>query len=170
MGFLHEGLRSFGRKVGEIRTPDPRKEQAKQSAALLRERIDEVMGVHKYSMTDDIELSVAQSERLVPSVDGASPINVSLALVGSEMYIITLERTNGSSIQFDLIGDTPHIFSTGKNPDAKTWADRSITRNLIRQDASPLERQLQGLQFGHRIIDTLLEIKQATPQIFPETL
>lgn len=170
MGIIEQGIGQLGRKINELRTSDPRKQEAKQSAALLRDRIDDVMGIFRDSMTDDIELSVAQSERLVPSVDGASPINVSLALVGSEMYIITLERTNGSSIDFNLLGDTPHITSTGKNLDAKRWDDQYITRNLIRQDANPLERQLQGLKFGHRIIDTLLEIREETPQIFPETL
>lgn len=154
------------RRIKE-RPSDPRKEEAKQLAASLREKMQQVVGEDNLSDQFFMQLNQRQSERLLPSAENAPPVDVYIMRLGEDGFICTFQRVDAETeFTYDFMNDNPSIGTMKfKKKLEYPWERNMLERvtKLVRRDASKIERQLHALRFGHKIADVLLEIKGESP-------
>lgn len=161
-----EKLRNLIRFWREIRQPDPRDERIQSLIAETREEMSEIMEGGRIGSVL-CRLNKPESDLFWPGTPDAPPIRVFISGTNS---VFALDWIRGDSrIKFNLYSDNTTLL-TGINIHTYPYRDeyhRGVRlRNLYRSRADKVAKQLQSIEFAHRTVNILTQIKREFPQSF----
>lgn len=157
MEFLRDAYRAFQEK-----RKDPRNIEIRNSSEDLHRKFEELcepaLG-HVYA-----NLSRFQADQILPQGEESDGMRVHIILFGPRVYTCSLGPEN-SGLMFILDDDNARL-SRYVPAEHTGFYDNFKVTDLVRQDADSKDIKLQGLHFGHRMVDVLMDVKHISPEAF----
>lgn len=159
-------LEALHRAAELFRAPDLRRERTKSLISEVRLKLQDLCGDAIFGV--QINLSHQQSEDLFPGTGRSIPLPLVATVAFTDPnggFRCLLER-DPAYLVFTLDGEDARVEMELRNVRAKRWYETAAVVPFFGRSLSSMDRKLKALEFGNRLANTLLDVRQESPSSF----